>query len=1018
MRKPHARIMTAFLVFAAAAGASESAQDKVKGGADGVGNGAKGQAAHKRVVIRLRNSPWVPLMRAEREEVERLTNPLAHEIQQIHRALRPGQSLSPAEEVAWLAEVGDGKHRLTEADQARIDELADGIEKISADARRHIRERVLAMITPEHDELAAKIEGLGGRVLGRSIGLSGLTAELPEGAAAAMLEDARVLSVFDAPDGGGLLEQSVVALGLPTSFWANNRFGQSWDVGVMDTSCQQNHPAFAGVNFDGAPETSVTDLVNVGSTPAGHGTAVTGIITSRDATFRGVAPGLDRVLIGRAAGGLDTDVDWMVTTAVDDPEAINVSWEYGTAVADDDLIEQFYDAVVDDFDCGFIIAAGNNGGTTSTLTRPSVARNGICVGNMDILNTADRADDRLRSTSSRGPVPVSGRKKPDLVAPGHETWTPRAQWETGGDFVNFIGTSAAAPHVTGGYLLVVQTRGDQTTYSNKAVLINAADAWSDNGTDLNYSDDGAVWGSHWNKAYGWGSLNLGSAYFNATDTFESYVSTAPLPLPTGPAERLYHGTLFNGEKATLVWNRSMVYNGLMQPGVGTTPDLDLRLYRQSDGALIDSSLSNIDNVEQVGINAAPVPGELGTPVAIKVTMDSPATLSAFALATEENFAETTGPELATTLNTTQTGPFQTFQLRIAVSNTGNVTAQNVITTLDSAPAGWTFFDTLSNVGPIPAGQTRYATFLVRSPCDLDGGVAPVSWVSSSSSYGRQFSTSNSSNITITTPGAIVSDVPQLIFSPAGAVSRTFQTVANEFHVVASRPAVSDWSLMIDDGDACFSGVSALASSNNPGLEIDLVVLNSNNPAVPDAGAIYANAAIVSADIGIFNTRLEYEVGFDFAGSSTNASFVLEEVVEVFEKSLVGGVVYRAGVEVLNGTPELSLLVFPPSTTYGNASSALVAADAAGAGGDVAATFTAPASGVHGFVIVKRNIGSGDVVLRVTCAADFDANGVVGVPDIFAFLSAWFAGEPEAFEFAGTPGVPAIFAFLSAWFAGC
>ena len=39
-------------------------------------------------------------------------------------------------------------------------------------------------------------------------------------------------------------------------------------------------------------------------------------------------------------------------------------------------------------------------------------------------------------------------------------------------------------------------------------------------------------------------------------------------------------------------------------------------------------------------------------------------------------------------------------------------------------------------------------------------------------------------------------------------------------------------------------------------------------------------------------------------------------------------------------------------------------------------------------------------------------------DIFAFLTAWFAGEPAAYGFGGTAGVPAIFAFLTAWFAGC
>ncbi|MBX3407685.1 MAG: hypothetical protein KF869_13075 [Phycisphaeraceae bacterium] len=54
----------------------------------------------------------------------------------------------------------------------------------------------------------------------------------------------------------------------------------------------------------------------------------------------------------------------------------------------------------------------------------------------------------------------------------------------------------------------------------------------------------------------------------------------------------------------------------------------------------------------------------------------------------------------------------------------------------------------------------------------------------------------------------------------------------------------------------------------------------------------------------------------------------------------------------------------------------------------------------------------------TCRADFDRNGVRDVPDIFAFLTAWFSNDPAAFEFGGEPGVPAIFAFLTEWFAGC
>ncbi len=54
-----------------------------------------------------------------------------------------------------------------------------------------------------------------------------------------------------------------------------------------------------------------------------------------------------------------------------------------------------------------------------------------------------------------------------------------------------------------------------------------------------------------------------------------------------------------------------------------------------------------------------------------------------------------------------------------------------------------------------------------------------------------------------------------------------------------------------------------------------------------------------------------------------------------------------------------------------------------------------------------------------CAADINDSGDADVPDIFAFLSLWFAGDIAA-DIDGVPGVgvPDIFAFLSLWFAGC
>ena len=57
--------------------------------------------------------------------------------------------------------------------------------------------------------------------------------------------------------------------------------------------------------------------------------------------------------------------------------------------------------------------------------------------------------------------------------------------------------------------------------------------------------------------------------------------------------------------------------------------------------------------------------------------------------------------------------------------------------------------------------------------------------------------------------------------------------------------------------------------------------------------------------------------------------------------------------------------------------------------------------------------------KLVCPGDFNKDGTVDVPDIFAFLSAWFAGNFEAdYTYNGTVFTTAIFAFLSAWFAPC
>ncbi len=73
------------------------------------------------------------------------------------------------------------------------------------------------------------------------------------------------------------------------------------------------------------------------------------------------------------------------------------------------------------------------------------------------------------------------------------------------------------------------------------------------------------------------------------------------------------------------------------------------------------------------------------------------------------------------------------------------------------------------------------------------------------------------------------------------------------------------------------------------------------------------------------------------------------------------------------------------------------------------------------VVVSNPCGSetSSAAIWTICPPDFNCSGTITVNDIFAFLSAWFAGTPAA-DFNGTGGISVqdIFDFLSAWFAGC
>jgi serine protease AprX len=684
------------------------------------------------ILVWLNNRPGTPLAREARDARMREMDALAERAQAIHKSVRSDKALSPEEEEKRLAEAA-----LTEAQRAELLAIGRELERLGQEMREEVARGAQQAIGDDRRHIHARIGELRGKITGEVLTQNAYEVTLPAGQIALLADDPLVARIIATPRAEPELDNQVSSLGLTAGFWSDFVDGGIWDAGVLDTGVRQNHPAFAPLGF----------ISNFGVGDSnGHGTAVAGIIASNDATFRGMAFGLDNIIVGDANNAM-SHADWMVSTAADDPEAINLSFGFGTANdVDYSTFDQFWDGLIDDNWVMVGKSAGNGGDGTTTITHPASAFNLLAVANVDDLNTVSRADDRIRSTSSRGPT-LSGRKKPDIAAPGHNTMTTNNDWDGGflglnPDFIDFTGTSAAAPHVTGAVVLLTDLRSSDNPMASKAVLLNTADALSDNGTSGNTADDSFVSGSHWNKTYGWGYLDLWEAWFNGLDVFTNSVDDGVTP--AGPDFKLYQGLMFAGEKATLVWNRHVGYNGSSNPtAVEDLTDLDLYAYNAATGATLASSLSVANNVEQVGVGAM---GDVVLKVDVFGTIDPQVGVESYALATEENFSAAVAPWFSFT-NSAVPGVgscFAPMVVSTTVRNNGTVASFNN-TVRVTLPGNILLVNGLNprNVGTLNPGATAAVSWTVQPiGCILFPTVRSVTFSNTSSSYGETFSGSS------------------------------------------------------------------------------------------------------------------------------------------------------------------------------------------------------------------------------------------------------------------------------------
>jgi serine protease AprX len=650
------------------------------------------------VVVVLREQPAGPIGREVRARIEPQVQALTQQMQDAVRLALARPSMPRELERVFQPPP------IPPADQLARRQAAQQLDDLRRDARQEIFQRLSAAVQPTQQALTQAIIELGGEVRANIVTLNALGARLPANAVAALADHPLVAGIDLDHPGQPELDNHRHSLGLETGFWANSIDGGVHDVGVLDTGVQQNHPALSSHPF----------LSNMGATDTGsHGTGMAGILASTNTTYRGMAFGCDKIVVA-LAGSITTSMpgmDYIASTG--EPENTNYSFGNGTANSTDyGTTDQFFDGVIDTF--GFMVSKSTgNGGyhvTNPTITHPAPAYNLMASANMDDFNSVPRADDRITSSSSVGPT-FGGRKKPDITAPGNNSMSCTPS----GGFANIGGTSSASPH-TGGGIVLLTDMGVTDVMAAKAVLLNTTDAMTDSGTSST-GDDAFVQGSLWNRRYGWGYLNLGAAYLNGLDVF---LDSVP-PAPETADFKLYTGQMFDKERATLTWQRHVAYSGASFPTqIESLSDLDLRAYRAADNGLLASSVSPIDNVEQLHVNE-------NANVVLKVeafgNFDPDIPSESFALATQENFTAATGPAFKVSLNHPASAPpGGIFDAIALITNTGDLPAHNVQAT---------FGGTIIVLGPNPAsigtigvGQTANVQWIVSAPGA--GGTFPIS----------------------------------------------------------------------------------------------------------------------------------------------------------------------------------------------------------------------------------------------------------------------------------------------------
>jgi len=293
--------------------------------------------------------------------------------------------------------------------------------------------------------------------------------------------------------------------------------GSGYTIAVLDTGVDFNHPALSGRYVGGY------DYINGDSNPNddnGHGTHVTGIAASNDATYTGIAPqaGFAAVKVLDSSGSgsftqIESGLQWVIANrATHNIVAVNMS--IGTSdTYNANVMSMISDELSTLKAAGVFIAVASGNGWFNNqpnegVAYPAADASAVAVGDVWTKDFGSigwssgaidytTAADRIVSHCDRSTTML------DIFGPGALITSASHNWEDGPDYVTMGGTSMASPTVAGLAVLIreaIEEHWDPADWptgsdwqdtilqimQDNAVIINDGDDEYDNVTNLNH----------------------------------------------------------------------------------------------------------------------------------------------------------------------------------------------------------------------------------------------------------------------------------------------------------------------------------------------------------------------------------------------------------------------------------------------------------------------------------------------------------------------------------------------------